>query len=386
MMQTAQRLDHIGESVIREMTRLAMQHDAINLSQGFPEYPTPPELLEAAIAAIRQGENQYTVTWGYPALRRRLAERYTERLGWEVDPDVHVTVTCGVTEAIVAACLAILNPGDEVLIIEPAHENFRPAVVYAGGKPVPVPLSRPGYRLDLDRLAAAITPRTRALILNTPHNPSGRVFDEAELTGVMNLVVDHDLTLVTDEIYEHILFDGRQHVSPGSLEPLRDRTITIAGFGKTYAVTGWRLGYAIAPGRLALAVRTVHDFLTICAPTPLQAAAVAAFDLPAVYYETMMAVYHQRRALIMEILTSWVSRPPYPKAPTMSSPTSLVYLSLRLVSAPMPLPAGWSLPPAWPLCRARTSTLTRLTANTPSASPFPNGPRHWRKRLTASPN
>lgn len=301
-MQTAQRVTRFKESVIREMTRVAMENDAINLSQGFPDYDPPPQLLQAAVEAIQAGLNQYTVTWGYPPLRRKLAEIYTERLGWDVDPDVHVTVVCGVTEAITATALAVLDPGDELIIIEPAHENFRPAAILAGATPVAVPLDAPGYRLDLDRLAAAITPRTKALLLNTPHNPSGRVFDETEMAGIIDLVTRHDLVLITDEIYDKLLYDGRVHISPGSREALRARTVTCGGLGKSYAVTGWRLGYVIAPTALARAVRPLHDYLTICAATPLQAAAVAAFDLPQSYYAQQLQDYHQRRDVMMGIL------------------------------------------------------------------------------------
>lgn len=301
-MQTAQRLARVHESVIREMTRLALQHNAINLSQGYPDFGTPPDLVEAAVAAMRAGANQYSITWGHPTLRARLAELYTARLGWEVDPDRHVVVTCGVTEAIAAAVFALLNPGDQIILLDPAHEMLRPVAVFAGAEPVPVVLEAPSYRLDPDRLAAAVTPRTRALLLNTPHNPTGRVFDAEELAAILEIVTANDLVLITDEIYDRILYDGRQHVCPGSLEPLRQRTITIGGLSKTFAITGWRLGYAVAPTALAAAVRPAHDFLTICAPTPLQVAAVAALDFPSSYYVQMVAGYHERRDLMTTLL------------------------------------------------------------------------------------
>ena len=301
-MQTARRFDHIRESVIREMTRLAIKHDAINLSQGFPDFDPPPEVVQAAVAAIQNGLNQYTITWGYPPLREKLAEIYTERLGWQVEADEHIVVTCGVTEALAAAMLAVLNPGDEIIIFDPAHETFRPGAVLADARPVSVVLRSPDFRIEREALEAAITPRTKALILNTPHNPSGRVFEPDEIATVVDVVTRHDLILITDEIYDRILYNGRVHVSPGSLEPLRDRTITIGGFGKTYAMTGWRLGYAIAPSRLARAVKPAHDFLTICAATPLQAAALAALNLPEAFYEQQRTEYHQRRALMTEIL------------------------------------------------------------------------------------
>jgi aspartate/methionine/tyrosine aminotransferase len=302
IMQPASRTAAFGESTIREMTRLAIQHHAINLSQGFPDFDPPDVVLDAAAAAIRGGANQYTITWGYPALRHKLAEIYTEQLGWPVDPDLHITVTCGVTEGIAAAQMAVLNAGDEIIILEPAHENFRPASIMVGAAPVAVPLEAPAYRLDGERIAAAITPRTRALLLNTPHNPTGRVFDDDELATVIDLVVKQDLILITDEIYDRILYDGRVHRSPGGLEPLRERTITVGGLGKSFAVTGWRLGYIIAPAAVSTPIRKIHDYLTICAPTPLQAAAAAALSLPADYFAEMSIAYHQRRDVMMGIL------------------------------------------------------------------------------------
>ena len=301
-MQIADRISSFQESVIRKMTRLAMQHDAINLSQGFPDFDTPLALKEAAAKAIHDGHNQYSPTWGHASLREKLAEMYTERLGWEVNPAEHVTVACGVTEAMNAALLALLNPGDEVLIIEPAHENYIPSAIFAGAKAVALALEPPNYRLDAEKLDRAVTPRTRALILNTPHNPTGRVFDDQEIAGVTDVVLKHDLVLITDEIYDRILYDGRQHSFPGSLEPLRERTITISGLSKTFAITGWRLGFVVAPTHLSAAVRPVHDFLTVCAPTPLQIAAVSALNFPQAYFDQLVADYHQRRATMMGIL------------------------------------------------------------------------------------
>ncbi|MBX7234283.1 MAG: aminotransferase class I/II-fold pyridoxal phosphate-dependent enzyme [Caldilineales bacterium] len=301
-MPTTHRLARVHESVIREMTRLALAHDAINLSQGYPDFDTPPALVEAAVAAMRDGANQYTITWGHPSLRARLAEMYTHRLGWQVDPDRHVVVTCGVTEAIAATVFALLEPGDQIILLDPSHEMLRPVSVFAGAEPVSVVLEAPDYRLDPERLAAAVTPATRALLLNTPHNPTGRVFDADEMAAVVQVVTENDLVLITDEIYDRILYDGRQHACPGSLEALRDRTVTIGGLSKTFAITGWRLGYAIAPTALAASVRPAHDFMTICAPTPLQVAAVTALDFPAAYYQQMTEGYHERRSLMTTTL------------------------------------------------------------------------------------
>lgn len=302
MIQTATRVHQFKESVIRDMTRLAIEHDAINLSQGFPDFSLPEAVLATAVQAIQNGLNQYAITWGHPPLREKLAELYTQRLGWPVNADEHVTVTCGVTEGIVIAMGAVLNPGDEIIILEPAHDNFRPAAYMAGARPRPLPLNPPDYRLEYEQLKSLITPQTKALLLNTPHNPTGRVFDAGELRAVTDIVIQNDLVLITDEIYDRILYDGRQHVCPGSLPALQKRTITIGGLGKTYAVTGWRLGYVIAPAPLAKAIRALHDFSTICAPTPLQAAAVTALTLPQSYYDTNIQRYHKRRALMMQIL------------------------------------------------------------------------------------
>lgn len=301
-MRPAARMQQFEESIIREMTRHAMEHDAINLSQGFPDFASPQAVLEAAIAAIRDGENQYTVTWGYPALRERLAEVYAPRIGRAIDPNLHVTVTCGVTEGIVAAVMAVVDPGDEVLIVEPAHENFRPAAIMAGGIPVPVPLAPPDYRLDPELLRRAITPRSKALLINTPHNPTGRVFGDEEMGALAELVIQHDLVLITDEIYEHILYDSRAHRSPALIPGLAERTITTSGMSKTFAITGWRLGFVLAPTQLAVAVHKAHDYLTICAPTPLQAAGLAALSLPQAYFSAMTAAYAERREVMMSYL------------------------------------------------------------------------------------
>ena len=301
-MQPSARIHEFDESIIREMTRHAYEHGAVNLSQGYPDFDPPQVIVDAAVAAIRGGENQYTVTWGYPPLRARLAELYSPKMNRQQLPDVHVTVTCGVTEGIVVALQAVANPGDEVLVLEPAHENFRPAAIMAGARAVPVPLTAPDYRLHVEMLRSKVTPRTRALLINTPHNPTGRVFDETEVAGLVEVVTANDLVLITDEIYEHILYDGRTHVSPARHPALQDRTIVVGGMSKTFAITGWRLGFVFAPDALASAVRRVHDYMTICAPTPLQAAAVAALDLPPSYYTELTASYQQRRDTLMEYL------------------------------------------------------------------------------------
>ncbi len=312
-MEPARRLQGIQESSIREMTRLALRHGAINLSQGFPDFPAPAEVKDAAVQAILSDENQYTITWGVPETRAAVAEKLARLYGIQADPDKHVTITCGVSEAIVAAIMAVVNPGDEVIIIEPFHENYVPAVRFAGGVPVCVPLHPPNFDLDVDELRAAFGPRTRAIIVNTPHNPSGRVFTRAELERIGELAEEWDAVIVTDEIYEHILYDGHQHIPPATLSGLEKRVITISGLSKTYAITGWRLGYAVAlDERLSTALRTVHDYLTICAPTPLQKAAVVALRLPSAYYENQARAYARRRALMVDGLlqAGFVVRPP----------------------------------------------------------------------------
>ena len=299
--RAAARLDGLRPSVIREMTRLALGHQAVNLAQGFPDFPPPPEIIAAAHAALDRGDNQYTVTWGIPPLRAAIARTMQELYGLRFDPDRHVVVTCGVTEAICAAILAVVDPGDEVVIVEPFHENYLPAVRFAAGREVYVTLEAPRWELDPDRLRRAFSKRTRAIILNTPHNPTGRVFGRAELEGVARLCREFDAVAITDEIYDRIVHDGREHVPLATLDGMAERTITIGGLGKTFAVTGWRLGYACAPERLSPALRTVHDFLTICAPAPLQHAAVAALGLPESYYERTRADYALRRARMMAI-------------------------------------------------------------------------------------
>ena len=303
-MRVSKRTKYYQESVIREMTRLAIEHDAINLSQGFPDFDPPEEVLRAAHEAIASGYNQYSPTWGVLDLRIKLAENYRNKLGWDVDAEEHVTVTCGVTEAINVAMFALLDPGDEIIIIEPAHENFVPSALLAGARPVPVPLTDKNFRLDVDMLKKSLSDNTRALMLNTPHNPSGRVFDADEMLAISDLIINNNLVLITDEIYDRILYDGLIHVCPGSIEALRERTVTLGGMSKTFAMTGWRLGYIIASTNLMKAMRPVHDYLTVCAPTPLQMAAVTALNLPQEYYDDMLVDYHNRRDKMMSVLNT----------------------------------------------------------------------------------
>lgn len=302
MMIPAQRLSTLTESVIRDMTRLAIKHNAVNLAQGFPDFDPPPELLNAAAKAIQGGHNQYTITWGTPGLRRQIAETYGRWYGLDLDPDAEVTVTCGVTEAIIAALLAVVNPGEKVIIIDPSHENYLAGVRFAGAEPVFVSMRPPAFHLDETELRAAFAQKPKAIIFNTPHNPSGRVFSRETLQLIADLCIQHDTIAITDEIYEKILYDGREHIPIATLPGMAERTITTTGLTKTYAVTGWRVAWAIAAPALSKPLRTVHDFLTICAPTPLQEAAVTALTLPDDYYAKMVQAYHVRRDKMMAIL------------------------------------------------------------------------------------
>lgn len=301
-MEFAQRLSGIRESFIREMTRLALKYDAINLSQGFPNFDPPREVIQAAHRVLDEGVSQYTITWGAAELRQAIAAKMKRLYNLDFDPDRQITVTCGVTEAISATLMSLANPGDEVIILEPFHEGFAPAVMFTGASPRFVSLEPPDYSLDLDRLRAAFSARTRAILLNTPHNPTGRVFTLAELEGIAALCREFDVVAITDEIYEHIVYDGRQHIPPATLPGMSERTVTIGGFGKTFAMTGWRLGYACAPTAHSTALRTIHDFTTICAPAPLQAACVTALSLPDEYYAQLARDYAERRAKMMSIL------------------------------------------------------------------------------------
>jgi len=301
MTKTAQRTSTFNESVIREMTRIAHRTGAVNLAQGFPDFPMPSPMKEAACAAILGDVNQYAITWGAPALRIAIAEKYRRWYEMTVDPDTEITVTCGATEAMAATFMALIDPGDEVIILEPFYENYGPDAELAGAKPVFVPLVAPDWHLDLERLAASITPRTRAIVLNTPHNPTGKVFSRAEISAIAELAQRHDLLVFTDEIYEHLVYAGHHH--PIATWPgMRERTVTISGLSKTFSCTGWRLGYAIAPRELTNAIRKVHDFLTVGASAPLQAAGAVGMAFDADYYNHLQRAYKQRRDVMMTAL------------------------------------------------------------------------------------
>jgi aspartate/methionine/tyrosine aminotransferase len=301
MISTAQRASTFTESVIREMTRVANQYGAINLAQGFPDFPMPAPMKDAACAAIQGDINQYAITWGTPALRLAIAEKYRKWYSLEVDPEREITVTCGATEAMAAVFLALVNPGDEVIVFEPYYENYGPDAILAGATPVYVPLEGLDWKLDPDKLRAAFTNRTRAIVVNTPQNPTGRVFTREEIGLIAELCQKYDAIAVTDEIYEHIRYAGSHHVLatwPG----MRDRTITISGLSKTFSCTGWRLGYAIAPAAFTSPIRKVHDFLTVGAPAPLQAAGAIGMAFGAEYYNQIAFEYRERRDVMVSAL------------------------------------------------------------------------------------
>src|SRR6202045_4711657 len=297
------------ESVIREMTRQAMLHGAVNLSQGFPRLPAPAEIKLAAQQAIADDLNQYAITWGSKNLRNAIARQMEVWQGIAVDPEKEITVCCGSTEAMISTLLAVCNAGDEVVIFEPFYENYGPDSVLSGAKPKFVKLRPPAtdggeWTFDDKELRRAFDQHTKAIILNTPNNPTGKVFTRAELELIRDLCVEFDALAITDEIYEHILYEGTEHVAMVSLEGMRERTVTINGMSKTYSVTGWRVGWAVAPEKITNAIRKVHDFLTVGAPAPLQEAGAAALSLPAEYYAKLAEGYRVRRDHLMPALTT----------------------------------------------------------------------------------
>jgi aspartate/methionine/tyrosine aminotransferase len=289
------RVQKFPESVIREMTRIAALNDAINLSQGYPDFDPPKEMTEAAKRALDAGYNQYSITWGAPEFRDAIARQAKSFNGIDADPEANLVVTCGATEAMMAAMLSLINSGDEAVIFEPFYENYGPDAIVSGARPRYVRMAWPDWSVDEEALKAAFTKRTKVLILNTPNNPTGKVFDRDELRVIADLCADHNVVAVTDEIYEHIVFDGAKHVSLATIGDMAERTITINGLSKTYGATGWRVGWAIAPKTLANAMRRTHDFLTVGAPHPLQMAGVAALGLPESYYRDLASMYEKKR-------------------------------------------------------------------------------------------
>ena len=329
------------ESVIREMNRLAVEAGAVSLAQGFPDFACPIELKEAANRAILDDVNQYAITWGARALRVAIAAK-VERFhpGWVIDPETQITVTCGATEAMIATMLGLLNPGDEVVIFEPFYENYGPDAILAGAVPRYVTLHQPDWSIDPDELRAAFTGRTRAIIVNSPHNPTGKVFSRAELELIAGLCLEHDALAITDDIYQHIVFTG-EHIPLATLPGMAERTIAIDSMSKTYSVTGWRVGWTIASPELTVGIRRVHDFLTVGAAAPLQQAAVVAMGFPQAYYDQLATDYQARRDLIVPALEAagfrvWVPDGAYYAMTDTSAITELddVTFARRLIHEP----------------------------------------------------
>src|ERR1700734_2733866 len=291
------------ESVIREMTRLAIQYKAVNLSQGFPDFPAPIEIKRAAQEAIAADINQYAITWGSKSLRNAIAEKFSRTNSVSIDPEREITVCCGSTEAMMSAMMAIINPGDEVVVFEPFYENYGPDAILSGAQPRFVKLHPPDWKFDPRELAAAFGPKTKAIILNTPNNPTGKVFERAELEHIRDQCQKWNAFAITDEIYEHMLYDGAKHISLATLDGMHDRTITINALSKTYSVTGWRGGWALAPPQVTAAIRKVHDFLTVGAAAPLQEAGAVAMNSPPSYYQSIATQSLARRDRLLGILT-----------------------------------------------------------------------------------
>jgi aspartate/methionine/tyrosine aminotransferase len=298
----SQRTSQFTESVIREMTRLAIEHNAVNLAQGFPDFGAPEEIKRAAQEAIAADFNQYAITWGAKPFRDAIAAKYRKWYGMDYDPEREITVCCGATEGMIAALLAVTNPGDEIIIFEPYYENYGPDAFLCDAHRKFVRLRPPDWTFDPDELRRAFTPKTKAIILNSPNNPTGKVFSRAELEVIANLCQEFDALAITDEIYEHILYDGASHIPIATLPGMQERTVLVNSMSKTYSVTGWRVGFVLAAPDLTDSIRKVHDFLTVGAAAPLQQAGVVALNLPDSYYEKLSVEYQKRRDLLLERL------------------------------------------------------------------------------------
>jgi aminotransferase len=299
---SSNRAQKFTESVIREMTRVCLKHQGVNLAQGFPDFPAPAEIKEAAVRAIRSDINQYAITWGAPNLRQAIAEKFAWYNGVAIDPEKEITVCCGSTEAMISSLMAIVNSGEEVIVFEPFYENYGPDTILCDAKPRFITLHEPDWHFDEKELAQSFNNKTKAIIINTPNNPTGKVFSREELQFIADLCLKWGVIAVTDEIYEHILYDGAKHISIASLPGMRDHTITINSISKTYSLTGWRVGWAIAPASLTASIRKVHDFLTVGAPHPLQEAAATALRIDRGYYQTLAKEYEERRDFLARTL------------------------------------------------------------------------------------
>ena len=298
----SRRTSQFTESVIREMTRLALEHDAVNLAQGFPDFGAPEEIKRAAQDAIAADFNQYAITWGAKPFRNAIAEKYRKWHGIEYEPEREITVCCGATEGMIATLLAVTNPGDEIIIFEPYYENYGPDALLCDAQHKLVRLRPPDWTFDPDELRRAFSSKTKAIILNSPNNPTGKVFTRPELEVIASLCQEFDTLAITDEIYEHILYDGASHIPIATLPGMRERTVLVNSLSKTYSVTGWRVGFVLAAPDLTDSIRKVHDFLTVGAAAPLQQAGVAALNLPDSYYEKLSAEYQKRRDFLSQQL------------------------------------------------------------------------------------
>ena len=299
MPRTSQRVARFTESVIRRMTRVAMECGAVNLSQGFPDFDPPEELRAALEKTAHAGPHQYAVTWGAPDFRRALARKQARFTGLPIEPDAHLVVTCGSTEAMMAAMMTACNPGDRVIVFSPFYENYVADTILSGAEPIYVPLRPPDFAFDPAELRRAFEQRPKALILCNPSNPSGKVFTRAELLQIAALAEEFDAFVITDEVYEHIVYAPHRHTYFSALPGMFDRTVSCSSLSKTYSITGWRLGYIVAPPAFIDGARKVHDFLTVGAAAPLQQAAIAGLELPDSYYDALAALYTQKRDLFL---------------------------------------------------------------------------------------
>lgn len=300
-MNVADRTELFQESVIRKMTRVCQKYQGINLAQGFPEKDPPDEVVREAVRAIQQGNNQYSITWGLPALREAVAGKFSRFAGLSADPEKEITITCGCTKAIVATLMGLVNPGERVIVFDPFYENYLPGLTLCGGVPEFVRLRDPNWALDPDELKKAFAKKPRAMILNTPSNPSGKVFSPEEMEMIARFCREYGTIVITDEVYEHILYDGLQHIHMAGLPGMWEQTVTISSISKTYSATGWRVGYVIAHHRLMSAIRKCHDYMVVAAPTPFQMGAVVAMDLPGSYYLELQEFYRERRDFLLKV-------------------------------------------------------------------------------------
>jgi len=299
---SSERARSFTESVIRDMTRVCLRHHGVNLAQGFPDFAAPAEIKEAAVQAIHADINQYAITWGTPALRQAIAEKFSRYNGVGMDPEKEITVCCGSTESMIASLMAMVNPGEEVIVFEPFYENYGPDTILCGAAPRFITLHEPDWHFDERELARTFNNKTKAIVINTPNNPTGKVFSREELQFIADLCLKWGVVAVTDEIYEHILYDGARHVSIASLPGMRDQTITINSISKTYSLTGWRVGWAVASAKLTGSIRKVHDFLTVGAAHPLQEAAAVGLGMESSYYQTLAEEYRERKDFLLKVL------------------------------------------------------------------------------------